>query len=867
MLCRIIAVRALIGFVCGFAAVSAMAESPAAMDSAAEASTNDQRGYYKTVVPFFRKHCAECHTGDAVEGDFSIAKRDLPPDLSSPSVRQKWQEILNVIAGHEMPPEEKPQPDPAEAAAVVDWITRLAVAAELANREQAVVLRRLNRAEYRNTILDLCGVDFDVSGFPEDPPVGGFDNNGLALTVSPLHVELFLKAAETILDRALVDGEQPPMIRWRFDPEPGSNDRNRVRLDAKNNPIVGSNKNPHEGPFVLMHHEIWNRSVGARDFRVPAPGLYRLRVRAAGRVPTRAEVVAFADEVLTEALNKQNASKPERASQHQRDKDAKLKTFQTDRMYDYGPPRLRLDIQVGSQPVTVAAFDVDAAETDPAIYEFTARFTTETAGISLKYDYALPRVLENANFQQDDRFPRPVALVDWFEIEGPIYESWPPPSHAKILFPHRAKGGEQQHARAVIEQFMAEAYRRPVTGEEVAEKMRLYTAAKQAGLSPVEAIKRPLKAILVSPSFLYLAETLPGEAGQQLDDHAVATRLSYFLWSTQPDPELRQQADSGMLTGRDQRQTLEAEVDRMLANSRTGEFVKNFVGQWLRLREVGSNPPAGDLYPRYDRHLEVSMVGESEAFFREFLDRDLDARRLVKSDFVMINERLARFYGIPGVRGDSFRRVAVPEGVQRGGIVTQASILALTSNGTRTSPVKRGTWILKTLLNTDPGLPVANAGEIAPKVPGIDKATVRQRLEIHRELAQCARCHSKIDPLGFALENYNACGEWREREGFGYKGRVGANDPLIDASSKMPDGTPIVGVAGLQSALLAREQQFLESLASHLLTYALGRELGIADRPLVESLVAAMPDDAHGGVPTLRRLIKAIVTSDPFLTK
>jgi hypothetical protein len=245
------------------------------------------------------------------------------------------------------------------------------------------------------------------------------------------------------------------------------------------------------------------------------------------------------------------------------------------------------------------------------------------------------------------------------------------------------------------------------------------------------------------------------------------------------------------------------------------------------------------------------------------LANDLPATTLVKSDFVTINERLARFYGIDGVKGDEFRKVKVPDGVHRGGIPTQASVLTITSNGTRTSPVKRGTWVMKTLLGIDPGLPVANAGEIAPKVPGIDKATVRKRLEIHRTLDQCARCHNKIDPLGFALENFNAAGEWREQEGFGYKGRVEKNDPKIDASSEMIDGTRIVGVEGLQAAILKNEDLFLNCLAGKVLTYALGRELGLADQPTVKAAVAHMK--ANGK--TLRSLLQFVTTCDPFETK
>jgi hypothetical protein len=236
---------------------------------------------------------------------------------------------------------------------------------------------------------------------------------------------------------------------------------------------------------------------------------------------------------------------------------------------------------------------------------------------------------------------------------------------------------------------------------------------------------------------------------------------------------------------------------------------------------------------------------------------------LIKSNFVTINERLARFYGIPGVKGDAIRRVPAPPEAHRGGLVTQASIQSITSNGTRTSPVVRGVWVLRTLLGTDPGLPVANVGEIASKVPGIDKATVRQRLEIHREAASCARCHNKIDPLGLAMENYNASGQWRDREGHGYEGRIEENDPLIDASAKMPDGTVFNGVEGLQAQLLKKEDLFLTALSTQLYTYGLGRELGFSDRAAINASVAAVKRNRY----LLRALLLTIVQSDLFTTK
>jgi Arc/MetJ-type ribon-helix-helix transcriptional regulator len=821
----------------------------------------DNDGYKQVVVPFFRKHCAECHVGEKPEGEFSITKKELGTDFANPVYRGKWREIVNVLNSHGMPPEDKPQPDATEAAAVVDWITKQAVAAEVSKREQSVVLRRLNRAEYKNTVRDLVGIDFDTSVFPQDPPAGGFDNNGGALTMSPMQIEQYLSAADQILDQALVEGKQPDMIRWKFDPVPKSNDSNRVRLDPKNNPIVNGGNNAYEGDWVVVHHESWDKNVNARDFRVPQPGTYIVRARVAGKRPSRDDVVKSAAAILKKRQEEQNAKQPERATQNQSQYDNNLKHFSVDPMYDYGPARLKLVVQLGSQPRTVAAFDVEGTPDNPQIVEFPVRFTTESAGVTLSYAYDIPKVLENFWLQGNDEFARPEAMIDWLELEGPIYDAWPPSSHTKILFDSPLKSENlSDYVRAVLERFMSEAYRRPVTKEEVDEKFELYVANAKGKKSFVEKVKVPLTAVLTSPSFLYLAEAHPGNFTEPLTNHELATRLSYFLWSSQPDAELRQLADSDKLTNPKTRQE---QVDRMLADPKADALVKNFAGQWLGLREVGANPPAPDLYPQYDRHLEVSIVGESEAYFKEFLQHDLDARQMIKSDFVTINERLGRFYGIPNVRGDSYQKVSVPKGVARGGIVTQASILTTTSNGTRTSPVKRGTWILKTLLGTDPGLPVANAGEISPKVPGIDKATVRQRLEIHRQLTQCARCHNKIDPLGFALENFNAAGDWREQEGFGYKGRVQQNDPKIDASSKMPDGTKIVGVAGLQAAMLKQEDLFLKSLSTHLTTYALGRELGLADQPLIDGTVAAMKENGT----TVRSLVKAIVASDAFAAK
>lgn len=833
---------------------------PSARSKPQDALRPAQAGYTQIGQPFVQVHCVRCHGPEVQKARLRLDT--LPADFTDPAVAAKWAEVLTAVHNHQMPPAGEKQPTVESAGKFTDWIRAELAKGEVAKRSTAVVLRRLNRAEYNNTIRDLVGVDFEPADvFPEDPPAGGYDNNGQALTLSPLQLELYYSAARQILDATLVEGPQPPALKWHFEPEENTlgTDRYRVKRDG-NNILLNHGNNPIENGFTVIHHESWDKGIDFRDFKLPYEGEYILRFRAAGRVPVRAEVVESAKQILAERRDRQTAENPKGEVYHDRQYEADLQHFTTNRMYDYGPPRVKLVQHLGSAPRVVAELDIDAPESAPKVYEVPVRFTRQSAGVNFEYAYDIPRVLENFWMQGRDQFPRPQLLVDWIELEGPVHPTWPPASHRRVLpeIPGKEKD-EKAYAREVLTRFMTRAYRRPVQPQEVEAKVALFSKLRPEKPSFVEAIKVPLASVLASPHFLYLVEPETA-ASRKLSPHELASRLSYFLWSSMPDDTLFRLAAKGDLV---KPAVLAAQVDRMLADPKSDAFVKNFAGQWLGLRKVGANPPASNLYPEYDRHLEISMVRESEGFFAEILRHDVDARSLIKSDFVTINERLARFYGIPGVKGDAIRRVSAPPEAHRGGLVTQASIQCITSNGTRTSPVTRGVWILRTLLGSDPGLPVANVGEIASKVPGIDKATVRQRLQIHRENPACARCHDKIDPLGFALENYNAAGEWRDREGHGYQGRIEANDPLIDAGAKMPDGTPINGVEGLQAQLLKQQDPFLSHLAGQITTYALGRELGFSDEPSLRTYVETMKRNHY----TLRSLLKAIVTSDRFSTK
>lgn len=813
------------------------------------------------VRAFLQTHCTRCHGPDLAEAELRVDLLEV--DFASRENQSRWTEIVNVLNSHEMPPEDEPQPDADEVASVVDWtIARIRQARET-DSEKSLTLRRLNRNEYRNTLSDLLGMDVDVSHFPQDASAGGFDNNGQALTISPLLMELYFQTTQDALEAALVSGERPPVMKWRIQPESGNSDSNRVEYDGQRL-IVNGGQNRVEGDYKVLHHASWDRTLNFRDFRVAHAGRYRLSIRAAGRVPSREEAVASAEKFYRQRMEDDNKKRPQNKEYHQRAYEENLNHVKTDPIYDYGPPRLKLIRNLGGQPVVIAEMDVAADLSAPQVYTVETEFTTEKAGVTLEYAYDLPRELENFWYQTDDSFARPELWVDWIELEGPLYDQWPPASHRQLLQIEEADpdfpSPEQARIQAAkaLKRLMQRAWRRPVTEVELNQPLELFDVAYRENPAYAKALLPQLTAILMSPHFLFVDPN--PDPRRSMTGFDQATRLSYFLWSSMPDDELFRAAAQSDLS--DPKLVLQ-QVDRMLADPRSDRFVSDFAGQWLGLREVGANPPAADLYPRYDRHLEQSIVGESEAFFRHVLNEDLDALNFIRSDFVVINERLGRYYGIPNVRGDHFRPVPVTRDAHRGGVLTQASVLSITSNGTRTSPVKRGTWIMKNVLGIDPGLPVANAGDIAPKVPGIDKATVRQRLEIHRELPQCARCHNKIDPLGFALENFNAAGAWRMQEGFGYKGRIGKNDPLIDASARMIDGTEFVGIEGLQDVLLQKEDLFLHCLAGKMMGYALGREMGITDRPQIEAAVQFMKENDR----TLRSLIHWIVLSDEFQQK
>ncbi|MEQ8784994.1 MAG: DUF1592 domain-containing protein [Pirellulaceae bacterium] len=852
-------------------------EGGRADESRADASGEfqpDREGFATVAEPFLRSHCLRCHGPEQQQGGFRV-DRQLPNEFLDHAVVEWWSEVLNVLNAGQMPPDGEPQPPAADVRRFVEWIEGERRRGQRARKPAAVVMRRMNRHEYNNTIRDLIGIQLDlVDDFPEDPPVGGFDNNGGALTISPLHLERYLMTARKILDQAIVDEARGPgTIHWHFELEDGvaGSDRRRVRLDDERNRSVHlecGSRPPIEG-MVLMR--FWGEASRVQYFTPPRAGEYRIRIHAAGATPPDEDVRRAGVELEVRRQEERESKLAEEAERRKSRENFEAfslpyiqRHFEQDRRYVFGPPRLRVLGFLGSRKPILAEFDVEAPRSEPKTYEVAARLTTEKSSLCFTNEYRIPGHWFLGMNNQHDDFPRPELFIDWVEIEGPVYDAWPPSSHTRILIDSPHKDAEQAaYARDVLANFMRRAYRRPLRQGEVEPLLALFEQVRPEKPSFEEAIKVPLTAVLASPHFLFLVEG-DGAAGdraeQPLDDFQLASRLSYFLWSSMPDDELIRLARAGEL---DDPRTLREQLERMLADERSNALIKNFTGQWLELRKVGANPPVSEIYKRYDDHLESSMRGETEAFFEHILRGDRSVLEFLDCDYVVINERLARFYGIPAVRGDHFRAVAVPEGVPRGGLVTQASILSLTSNGTRTSPVWRGVWMLRNLLGDPPPPPPPNAGDVPPGVPGLDKVTVRQRLQFHRQQPQCARCHEKIDALGFALENFAANGEWRDHEHRIYMDETMTAGLEIDSSAQMPSGARIDGVDGLRAELLHQQDQFLRCLVGKMYTYALGREMGAADEPVIEEAVAHMK--AHDN--TLRSLLHHIVASDRFRRK
>ncbi|MDO7678253.1 MAG: DUF1592 domain-containing protein [Pirellulales bacterium] len=692
------------------------------------------------VQPFLKKYCFDCHEGDQAEGGVSMAS--YAEVTAKNTDRVHWQKILRQLQGKVMPPKDSPQPDESQRKNIMVWIESFALMPDCSKGERPgrVTLRRLNRAEYNNTIRDLFGIDIKPADiFPSDDVGYGFDNIGDVLTLPPVLLERYLEAAENVM-RAVI-----------------------VTADIDTAPIKTG-----KGGTLASRGEI------GQEFDLSADGQYVVRARA------------FGDQAGDEPVQME----------------------------------FRID---GKEKKKV---DVSAKQSAPQDYEITLRLEKGKHQFAVAFlnDYYKPDAPDPK--QRGDRN----LHVEKLTVIGPVgvMPEELPEAHKRFFSkPIEAKidrDTQRQQVRDLVRPLASRAFRRRATDAEMDGLVALFDFAREKGETVERSMQITTSAILVSPSFLFRIEKdAPSGKTRTLSDVEMASRLSYFLWSSLPDDELFRAGVKGEL--HTDKQLIEQAL-RMLKDPKSKALVENFAGQWLQLRNLDTFFPDKERFPDYDDALKSAMRRETEEFFSYLVREDRSVLEFLDADYTFVNERLAKHYGLQGVSGEEFRRVSV-DPAQRGGLLGQASILSVTSNPTRTSPVKRGKWILENLFASPPPPPPPNVPELA--VENKEKpltGTLRQQMEQHRSDPSCAACHQLMDPLGFGLENYNAVGAWRTDDGL----------HPVDPSGELPDGRSFKGPAELKTILKGREEEFRRCFAEKMLTYAIGRGLEHYDACAVQRI-------------------------------
>ena len=744
-----------------------------------------QTSFRTAALPVLTKYCTTCHGPTKPKGGLNLA--NFRDETSARSNRKIWGRIKEYVEGGLMPPDDRPQPTREELAQLTGWIKSASKADDCGRTFDPgrVTIRRLNRSEYNNTVRDLIGIDFHpADDFPSDDVGYGFDNIGDVLSMPPILLEKYLAAAEAISEEAIATSSSA-----------------KGAVKTWNSETLGSNAggSPRDDGTLILTSE----SEIAVNHAFPRNAHYIIRVRACG------------DQA--------------------------------------GPDPVRMAVRIDGKELK--RFDVTAPSGKLQDFQFRQNLRGGPRRLSVAFlnDYYQPSAPDP---KQRDRN----LIVESIEVEGPLYSIGDPlpESHRRIIFTTPKNANDTSRAsRAILERFTSRAYRRPANDSEVAKLMKLVELALQQGESFDRGIQLALEAILISPQFPFRAElgsradsigTKAGETTrvETIGNFEMASRLSYFLWSSMPDDELWRAALDGSLRLAD---TLERQVRRMLRDPKAHALVENFAEQWLQLRNLRSLNPDRGRFPSFDNKLRDAMIHETELFFGAVMRGDSSILDFIDSDFTYLNEQLARHYGIPGVKGEQFRRVKL-KGHERGGLITQASILTVTSNPTRTSPVKRGKWVLEQLLGTPPPPPPPNVPVLTEDAKALTAATLRLRMEQHRSKASCAVCHNKLDPLGFGLENFDAVGAWRNQDSGG----------PVDSSGTLPSGESFRGPKELKAILKAHSPEFSRCLTEKMLTYALGRGLEEYDRCAVDQIVKSLEPGRY----RFSALVLLIVKSDPF---
>lgn len=831
------------------------------------ASGEARQPFPESARTFLADHCFDCHDGATAKGGLNLEDFDF--DSTNPKNLAILTHVHDRALSGEMPPKKKDRPDPGELS---DFIKAAADPllkgwTEHYRKAGRTVARRLNPTEYEYTLRDLLHAPWlEIKAMlPPDPEVHGFDNVAEAQEISYIQMGRFLEAAEVAVDSAM-------LLRPRVEPKNERVDWGEMgRMYGKDGMKgKGSRETRVIGDWVVLLRQPNDAQTNYHisDKRNREPGWYRFRIRCKGvryhngelLPPTKGHVAS----IITEARrNLATFDVPDgpgggivefTAWQHANDNLDFFSASLDDRLQ----PEIKNKTEI--QPYTGEGIAVDW-------FEIEGPFATAECDPAIKTPPSYTRLFGDLPIKRwtPESGLKPPGMLHLPDLTANVHGTADPfrlPEKNMMVFsenPH-------EDASRLLRSFMRAAYRRPVEEGEFQRCLSFAINAIDGKSCFQDAMRLAYQSVLCSPDFLYLQE-MPGI----LDDHAIASRLSYFLWRSMPDETLRKLADEGRLS---ERKNHLGEIDRMLADPKSHRFIEDFTDQWLDLAAVNDTSPDRNLFPEYfcDVHLTESAVAETRKTFAKMLREDLPASTVVDSDFAIVNERLAVHYGLDPVKGMAMRPVKLPEDSPRGGILTQASILKVTANGLSSSPVIRGAWILDRILGTPPSPPPPGVGSIDPDTRGA--TTVRGQLAKHSTDPSCAGCHQYIDPPGFALESFDVMGAWRDQYRSmkeGVQGRADvAGSPLlydldqpVDPSGQTADGRKFSDINSYRKLLMTRERQIARNLAGRLVTFATGAAPTFADRPAIEGILEKTESSGHG----VRSMVKEILMSPMVLSK
>ncbi|WP_233216325.1 DUF1592 domain-containing protein [Blastopirellula marina] len=808
--------------------------------------------------------CVDCHGPDSEEGNLRIDT--LNPDLLHGKDVAWWLEVLAAVSKGEMPPEDGEELSDHDRALLVEWLTSEIQTASTVRRAEQVhsSFRRLTRYETNYALQDLLGLPYDFArDLPPDPSSeDGFQNSSETLSMSAIQFAAYRELSSNALQKAIVHGEKPTPIYWDISMQDAAAiDFRKQDQQIKNlekqfkddpEPLAKRLKNARATPRDTYYLDLTSGQTASEEWAYYGAQYAR---KPTDKMPTDSPAESNVVAVIPprkRLIVELGDTIPEEGTLRVRVRAAR-KSVENPRL-----PSLRLEFGWQASNDSYAAVHVggpdkiiEATPDHPQFYEWEVPLSEVQPRNSVRHINKLGDLPSPSEFIKlvNSSISAADVQIDHVSVSANVYKQWPPASHSRIFIESENKSDESVYAREVLANFMPQAWRREITDAEIAQKLKLFTTIRPQCDDFEQAMTEVLATVLSSPQFLYVshAGALASDA-QNAPNYNLATRLAIFLWCSIPDAELLKLASEGKLGDP---AVLNAQVDRMLADPRSRRFSEQFVRQWLGMQLLDYLNVDRKTYPQFDPALKEAMLEEPVAFFHEVLQNNHSVLDFIHADYTLANERLATHYGINDVYGNDFRRVELEPKHQRGGLLTQAGLLAMNSDGKDSHPLKRGIWVLKSLLNDPPPPPPAAVPIIDLADPEIAKLTLKQRIENHRDQAACKSCHAKIDPWGIAFENFDAVGRWRTQVG----------GKPVDASSLLFNKQELNGIDGLKRFLLEdRQDQFTQAIVHKLTTYGLGRPLNFGDRASVDQIAAELRQKGDG----LATAIKLIVASDLF---